>query len=213
MKLDIKIPETLNDLTLLQWQKYTLIIDKDSEEDFANRKVLQIFYGIKNEHYDSLKIKDIGLMVDELSAALTEKPSLVMRFELDGIEYGFVPYLDDITFGEFVDLDKYSNVKDYHKLMSILYRPIKKTSGKTYSIEKYKGSHERLNNMPLGVALSAAAFFFDIGLQLTIDTLKFSTPPTEELIKKRDLVLNGLGILLSTRYPMATYINLNKLKT
>jgi hypothetical protein len=36
---------------------------------------------------------------------MDEKPSLTQRFTLKGQEFGFIPSLEDITYGEFVDLD------------------------------------------------------------------------------------------------------------
>ena len=210
MKINIEIPESINDVKLKQWQKYTLLIDEKTSDEFANRKALEIFYGIDGKHYNGLKVKDIEKIMGELIKALSQKPTIVRQFELSGINYGFIPNMDDITFGEFVDLDKYSSIKDYHKLMSILYRPITETYKDTYLIEKYKGSNERMADMPLGVALSASAFFFDIAIQLTRDTLKSLKPQEEIQKKKRDLAVNGLGILASTPYQMATFLNTTK---
>ncbi len=209
-KIEIIIPESINDIKLWQWQKYMSIVDENTDEDFANRKALEIFYGIENKDYNKLKIKDIEVTILALNKALNEKIDLITRFELGGVDYGFVPDLDDITFGEFVDLEKYGNVKDYHKLMSILYRPVTSDYVNTYSVEPYGGSHEKLRDMPLGVALSAAAFFFTIAVQLTTDTLKSLTPKGTQQKMKQDLALNGLGILQSTPYQMAMFSNLKK---
>ena len=210
MKLDIKIeiPESINDIKLWHWQKYMSIVKEDADVEFANRKALEIFYGIDGKHYTKLKVKDIDKIVSVLSDALREKPTLVTRFVLNDIEYGFIPDFDDMTFGEFVDLDKYSNIKDYHKLMSILFRPIINDSKGKYAIASYEGSNELLKDMPLGITLSATAFFLTIALQLTRGILK-SSMVTEPILKqKQDLVLSGLGILQSTPLPMEAYLNL-----
>ncbi len=207
IKKEIRIPESINDIKLYQWQKFTSIVDEDVEEEFVNRKALEIFYDIDGKHYNGLKISDITKIIGELNNALNQKITLIRRFELDGIEYGFIPDFDDITFGEFVDMDKYNNTKDYHKLMSILYRPIASSYKDTYKVREYEGSNEKLREMPLGVALSAANFFFTIGLQLTINILKSLTPKDQEQKVKQDLAINGLGILLSTPYRMETFSN------
>jgi hypothetical protein len=70
--------------------------------------------------------------------------NLIDRFELDGIEYGYLPSYKKITFGEFVDLDtlltkKPEEVIDYlHIITAIMYRPIIKSKSKhNFEIEKY----------------------------------------------------------------------------
>jgi hypothetical protein len=45
------------------------------------------------------------------------------------VKYGLIPDFDkDITAGV-IDLDKYLELKDYSRLLSILYRPITKEEG------------------------------------------------------------------------------------
>jgi len=52
MILDIKIeiPESINDIKLWHWQKYMSIVKEDADVEFANRKALEIFYGIDGKH-------------------------------------------------------------------------------------------------------------------------------------------------------------------
>ena len=41
------------------------------------------------------------------------------------VKFGFMPKLDDISLGEFIDLDKYiSDWQQMHKALSVLYRPV-----------------------------------------------------------------------------------------
>jgi|18_taG_2_1085343.scaffolds.fasta_scaffold70284_2 hypothetical protein len=212
MKKEITIPESINDIALCRWQRYMSIVKEDSTDDFANRKALEVFYDIKGEYFNKLRVKDIDFMISELNKALNQKIPLIRQFELNGILYGFVPNLDDISFGEFVDMDTNSGIEDLHKLMSILYRPITKKKGDKYIIQSYKGINEDLSGMLLGVAQSAYAFFFDIGLQLTSDTLKSLTPQGEDQTRKLDLVRNGVGILQSIPFQMGMFLNSTKLQ-
>ena len=52
---------------------------------------------------------------------------------------GFVPKLDDITLGEYVDIE--SNIsdwqKDAHKAMAVLYRPVNFKAKDKYGIAPY----------------------------------------------------------------------------
>ncbi len=76
-----------------------------------------------------------------------------------------MPQLDDLTFGEFVDIE--NNVGDWatmHKAMAVLYRPVKQRVGKKYEIEDYRGDswHDAMLNMPASIAVSAINFFIHL---------------------------------------------------
>ena len=59
---------------------------------------------------------------------------------MGGVEYGFIPVLDDMTLGEYVDLDEnFTDWDKMHKAMSVLFRPIKLKKGDRYQIEEYDG--------------------------------------------------------------------------
>lgn len=179
----IEIPEKLNDLKLRQWQEIVSIPD-DSEAEFYTYRILNIVYDIKGVKIEEIKNYDIDLMADAVRKILVQDAKFVNRFKMDDVEYGFIPNFDDITFGELVDLDEFADRKDYHKLMSILYRPIvKKQSGGRYKIEKYKGVGD-LSAMPLGVALGAVGFFLTLGSQLISDTLNSLTAEEVARAKK-----------------------------
>lgn len=172
--MTIKIPEELNDLTLKQWQEITAI-GEDVDKEFYMYRILNIVYNIKGVKIENIKNYDIELMADAIRTILEQKPVFKNRFMMGDVEYGFIPNFDNITFGELIDLDEYSEKEDYHKLMSILFRPItKKQTGKRYKIAKYKGVGD-LSGMPLGVALGAVSFFLMLGAQLVSVTLNSLT--------------------------------------
>jgi hypothetical protein len=93
--------------------------------------------------------------------------------------YGFIPDINKISFGEWLDLD--TNCKDFPKnlpkLLSILYRPITSEIGTKYKIEQYTADH--LNNakdfesMPLSVANGALLFFSTIEKELVTTSLSY----------------------------------------
>jgi hypothetical protein len=73
-----------------------------------------------------------------------DKPEFINRFEMDGVNYGFIPDWKDLSFAEFADLDTLSTKKQneildvLHIIASIMYRPIieEKKNG-DFRIEKY----------------------------------------------------------------------------
>ena len=194
MKINIEIPETLNDLTLHQWQKITaLASDKDVSDDFFTRKVLHIVYGIEPAIFDKVPIKDIEVMTEAYEKVNTDKAVFKQRFTMNGIEYGFIPNIDDISFGEFIDIDSNTKPEKYHKLMSILFRPVQHKSVKDYSIAEYQGTSDDLLDMPLGIALGAVTFFLTLGKQLLNAILKSLEQEQPQKLKEA-LRKSGVGM-------------------
>jgi hypothetical protein len=164
--------------------------------------MLEIFCGLKLNDALKIKIGDMKKITTKLNKALSEKPLLITRFKLGNTEFGFVPQLDDLTFGEFVDIE--NNVGDWetmHKAMAVLYRPVKQRVGKKYEIEDYRGDswHDAMLNMPASVAVSAINFFFHLENDLLKVTLAYSdqaeTPVQQEM--QTTLTNNGGGITVS----------------
>jgi len=94
-------------------------------------------------------------------------------------DYGFVPDINAISFGEWLDLD--SNCKDFpknlNKILAILYRPISNQLGNKYGIEPYTSAHlknaDEFNEMPLSIANGALVFFSTIEKELVNTSLQF----------------------------------------
>jgi hypothetical protein len=93
--------------------------------------------------------------------------------------YGFIPDINKISFGEWLDLD--TNCKDFPKnlpkLLSILYRPISSEIGTKYKIEQYTADHlsnaKDFEQMPLSIANGALLFFSTIESELVTTSLSF----------------------------------------
>jgi hypothetical protein len=166
MKLKLEIPENLNEIKLYQYQKF-LKIDEPTNED-----VLKCFLDLTDKEINSIKLNDVEDIANEVSEALKEEPVFTPVFKLNGVKYGFIPKLDDITYGENKDVTTYLNSFDnMHKAMAVLYRPILSKLGNKYIIEDYEGSYkysDEMLNAPLGVVMGAMVFFYN----LTNDLLK-----------------------------------------
>ena len=95
MKIEITIPENLNDITLEQYQ------DWEASEK-TNEDLLRIFCRIK--YVDKLHQSDFNRLVEQVSNALNQRPTFQQRFKYNGSEWGFIPNLDKITYGENKDV-------------------------------------------------------------------------------------------------------------
>ena len=199
MKLNIKIPTSLNEITLRQYKRFLKIQESEKNTRFLNAKMIEIFCGIRLDEVMLLKVSD----AEEISNILTElfegKPSLVTKFKIGKVEYGFQPQLDDISLGEYIDLDTFIGDWDnMEKAMNVLYRPIIVKLKDKYSIEEYKvGTEQNLLDMPMDAVLSSIFFFWNLGLELSetmMNYLEEEGETTEALTQYLNSQVNGAGI-------------------
>ena len=161
VKTKLTVPSKLSEITLGQYQKFAKIAEKDQEEDFLQKKMIEIFCGVPLKYVDNFKYTSIKKVTTVLVQMFKEKTNLIERFKMDGVEYGFIPKLDDMSFGEYADLDQL--MKDWDtmdKALAVLYRPVKKSYSGRYIIEEYDVDKTKpMAGMPLDVAFSAVFFF------------------------------------------------------
>ena len=95
---------------------------------------------------------------------------LVNKFKLNGVDYGFIPELDDMTFGEYVDLDTFIGDNDnLHRAANVLFRPIEFKRGDRYTVKDYDSdTSEAAKEFPLDVVLGAIVFFYRLGKDLSV---------------------------------------------
>ena len=156
----LTVPNKLSELTLGQYQKFNMILGKDPDLDFLRKKTVEIFCGVPLPEVDQYKFTSIVEVTEIINKMFEEKPKLIQRFEKNGTEYGFIPVLTDMTFGEFVDLDTLMSDWDtMDEAMGVLYRKVKEKHKDQYLIEDYDSDkRENMKDMPLDVALGAIFF-------------------------------------------------------
>ena len=166
MKVELIVPNSLNEVTLGQYQEYIKL--KDLSETELSLKMIEIFCNLKAEQVRYLKATDVRTVVTIISEMFDSKPSLVNTFKIDGVEYGFIPNLDEMSFGEYIDLDTYIGDWDnIDKAMGVLYRPVEIRKGNRYHIKEYEaGETEHLKAMPLDAVLGSILFFYRLGNDL-----------------------------------------------
>jgi len=199
MKITVNIPEKLSDITLEQYQRFLKVAEAEDVDDvFLMQKMVQIFCGVKLTDVFYFKIQDVRNIINEINKVLLEEPKFQQRFSFEGTEYGFIPNLDDISFGEYIDLDENMIAWDsMHKAMSVLYRPIEMEKGERYTIKNYDGidNEDTMKRTPVDIALGASVFFYNLRRELQRAILKYSSNQMEELTsQQREILLqNGVG--------------------
>ena len=209
-QIELEVPTTLSDIKLWQYQKYMKVIeqnkteDSDNEEqinDFLNMKLVEIFCNVSLRDVSRIPLSEYQKVLEILNKAFEEKPKLIQRFDLLDVDMGFIPKLDDITLGEYVDIE--TNITDWqkmHKAMAVLYRPVNFKSENKYTVAPYKVNEEiqeLMKEMPLDVAISSMVFFYSLGKELLGAIPKY----LEQNLKKEDMLQlethlhkNGVGI-------------------
>ena len=170
MELTLKIPENLTEITLGQYQKY-LKMEKDNEgQTFIAQKMVEIFCNTRLDYVMKMKWRDVQEIVTDLGLMFDQDQKLKRQFHMNGVNYGFIPNLDEISFGEFVDLDTYlGDWQEMHKAMQVLYRPIDISVRGRYNIKEYTAiTDDTMKEMPLGYALGAVFFLMNLGKELSI---------------------------------------------
>ena len=212
VELDVIIPTSMSSIKLHQYQKFLEITkDIDTEEEgsavFVNLKVLEIFCGLELKDTYKLPISTFDSVLAQVNNALNEDTPLIKRFWFKGdndveVEYGFIPDLHEMSFGEYVDLDTFiSDWKNMHKAMAVLFRPVTSKKKDLYQIETYESAlkyAEHMKHMPLNVALGAMVFFYRLGMKLSNHTMNSMVKQMEDsqLLEAEKMFLqqNGVGI-------------------
>ena len=165
MKLKITIPEGLKDIKLKQYQKFAEIEEKIEDANTLAIQMVHIFCNVPIEKVKLLNIKDVFSIGETIGAFFNEKPMLINRFTMNGIQYGFIPKLDEMTFGEYVDIDTYlGNWDSMQYAMAVLYRPVEGAYKDMYNIRPYKTNDQtKMLEMPMNVVLGALLFFYRLG--------------------------------------------------
>jgi hypothetical protein len=178
---------TLRDLTIEDYIVLINISSSFSNDDTRIKKEM-----IKHFKLDKLPIGETDNIILSITDILSHKPNFIQRFTLDGVEYGFIPNLDIITTAEWVDIENYQGEQTQaDKLVSILYRPIKRSlkfwKKDYYSIEEYNGTNDKLRKAPLEVYLGALVFFYHLGKSLLDHIDTYTNRLTQE---QKDQLMN-----------------------
>ena len=210
MKTEIVIPTSLSEIPLKSYQEFMKVVEKSNDEEFIGQKTIEIFCGLKMKDVVKVKWSDVKSLTLHLNEIFKAKPKFQATFKIENTEFGFIPNLEDMTFGEYIDLESnISSVETFHKAMAVMYRPITKKVKDRYEIFEYVGSDEFSDVMkfaPLNVVLGATVFFSTLGSDLVQHTLTSlekeikKNPKIMTLAKERNLINDGDGTIQSMRF-------------
>ena len=196
MKIDIEVPQGLEDVTLHQYQRFLKVQEATNDDNVIGMKMIEIFCNVSADIVKGLKVNDAYAIVEMLKNIMTQKTDLQRVIRVRGIRYGFIPNLDEMTFGEYVDLDTYLTSWDnMHKAMSVLYRPIQTQNKDLYNIKEYEAKlDDNLLHMPMHAVMGSILFFYHLGNALSQIMITYLTEKQEnQLVQYINSELDGDG--------------------
>ncbi len=227
MNISYKIPESKKDITIKQYIEISKLYKQadENEMQITENQIIAICLGIDVWFVSQLPIEDYKLASDNIAKALKEESIMPLTFNLNGVRYGFIPDMENITIGEYSALDGLMKNADenVNEILNVLYRPITKEilyprqrsrfvswfnngvaedkyckdkQGK-YLVERYdSGKHNTdFSESPCNIYESSLLFFYTLGKQLLSATVKY-TREELETNEARILEESGVGITL-----------------
>lgn len=194
---EINVPTNQSEITLKQYQKFVSIAKNNDNDNFIRSKMIEIFCGVPLTDAYKMKLNSVFAVTDILEDVLSTKPKLVKKFVLNGVEYGLIPDFNEMSLGEYIDLD--NNVSDFQNIqvaMNVLYRPIKNSHKGLYNIKEYTTDNpQKMLDMPLDAVLGSLFFLMNLGMELSEHTILYSNSQTEleNIQKKLTLEESGVG--------------------
>lgn len=213
-QLKIKVPSSLSDIKLSQYKEF--LKESEGEEDEAKLafKMVCIFCELPEVIVENISKQSYDGIVSDLNKVFVfdkDKLPLINKVRYNGLEYGFIPNMDDITVKEQADADGY--LKDWQKadmLMGVLYRPIASKRKDKYLIEDYKAGVSL--DFTMDIVFGAYFFLQILYLDLLSCIPNFIKEEVQQDQKLQSLVENGVGIKTFTNSLEEAFLGLKMLK-
>jgi hypothetical protein len=167
VKLDDRTIEIEPYLTVAQYQELMRYPDKYKDPTH----LLSLYLGITTDELSDLPFEQIKFVNDYISGELIQHDAdkIVFTFQLDGITYGLENKWHDLKWGQWTNLEVYSQKdrinENIHILLALLYRPIEVEKGEKYTLSKFKTAEvlDRAalfqDKLSIQIWFSVAAFF------------------------------------------------------
>ena len=168
-----KLINSWSEVNLESWLK--LIEYQEGGKSLEALNTIANLSNIPKKLVSCLSIKDVALIMNEISKLQKKQNTNLKKIiEIEGVEYGFHPDLDEITLGEYADLETYIKLgieKHLPEIMAIFFRPILERKNDIYVIDAYDGKikirAEIMKKMPAEQVQNALVFFWTFAKELS----------------------------------------------
>ena len=197
--MKINIPENLNEITIKQFFDFKKCCDTNQDDQYLRLAMVSIFCDVSVEDIKKISSKDFIDISNQLTNVLKETPTHIERFIINGVEFGFIPNLENITAGEYIELDTlFKDEETYLEQMAVMYRPIVSKHKNLYRIEPFESTEKHKDIMiaaPISAYLGSKVFFCNLLSELLESFQLFLISGTQEAMDLEEVLeKNGVGI-------------------
>lgn len=185
---EYKLISSWSEVTLEKWLE--LIDYKEGTKTEEAENTIAALSNIPKKLIKELALKDVAVIMSKVAELQDRQNSSLKKIiKIDEVEYGFHPDLDEITLGEFADIETFiKNDIEKHlpELMAVMYRPIQeKGENGVYTISAYDGNitirAEKMKKMSAEQVQSALVFFYHLGNELLMTLPSYLMEMLEEM--------------------------------
>jgi len=179
-----------SDVTLEKW--ISLIDLEAGSKTKEAEETIATLSDIPRKLIKELSIRDVAIIMKKLAELQSRQDTVLTKvIEIDGIEYGMHPNLDDITLGEYADIETFIKgglEKNMPELMSVLFRPVIERKNEVYTIAAYDGDitirAETMKKMSAEQVQSTLFFFYNFVIGFSKIMPSFLIEQTQEKVKQ-----------------------------
>ena len=191
------------DVTLEKWIE--LIDAQTGSKAKEAQETIAAMSDIPKALVNEMSLRDVAIIMSKLGELQAEKNTELKKIiEIEGQQYAFHPNLDDLTLGEYADIEtmiKNGLEKNMPEIMAILFRPITEKEKDVYAIEAYDGKiairAEKMKQMSAEQVQSALVFFWAFVINLSQTMPSFLVERTQEIAKDLEMKTSqksGVGL-------------------
>ena len=170
---EFKLISSWKDVTLEKW--LNLISFESGSKCEEAEETIAALSDIPKRLVKELALRDVAVIMSRVAELQVGQDNTLKNIiTINGIEYGFHPNLDDITLGEYADIETFIKNgidKQLPELMAVLYRPITEKKNDIYTIDAYDGNirirTEEMKQMSAEQVQSALFFFYNFAKVLS----------------------------------------------
>ena len=186
--------DSWSEVTLEKWMQL-IDVETGSKTKHAEETIAALS-DIPKKLVKELSLTDINILMGKVAELQKKEGSLLKKiFEIDGVEYGMHPNLDDITLGEYADIETFIKdglEKNMPEIMAVLFRPIIERKNDIYTIEAYTGDigirAEEMRKMSAEQVQDALVFFCHLGMVFVKTMPLFLKEQTQKLKNQLQMI-------------------------
>lgn len=194
-EIEIVIPENLSEISLGQYMKVRNLTGSDTENAYT---MISVLCNMTMDDVKGLPVDDFNNITTILAKTINKKSILKTRFHIGDVEYGLIPNFDNMSIGEYIDLDTFiRDEKDLHKALTVLFRKITYSHNGKYRIAKYTSEedYDIMLDAPLDAARGVMVFFLNLSRELLNHIPQYLAAEMDKDIRFKQIsTKNGVGI-------------------